>query len=167
MIQTWYTYAVRICIVAWFIMFMQHIILGWSFLTIQQYDDVFHILQQSITDITYISRVIIAWLSLGVWNLSQMLYALLDQMYIWDIICIVSFIFVFPLLQTKYLYRIGYSILIMYIGCIIVFIFGMQSLSLSGAIIYMRIIGGIIILMSSIICYFLVRLWRNYEKGLY
>lgn len=52
MIQKVYTYAVRICCVIWMIMFLQHIVLGVSFLMIQKYEDVFMILQQSVTEIT-------------------------------------------------------------------------------------------------------------------
>ena len=146
-------------------MFLQHIVLGVSFLMIQKYEDVFMILQQSVTEITYISRVITAYLSLGVKDMSTIVYVILDQIHIWDMIGIVNFIIVYPLLNMKFIYRIGYSILIMYILCIFVFMIGMHSLSLSNAIVYMRIIGGIIVLMCSMICCFIVSLWRNYERN--
>lgn len=164
MLQKWYTYAVRLCLIGWMIIFIQYIRLGLYLLTMQQYQDVFQILKQSMIDITYISRVISSWVSIGVWNISTILYPLLDQIHIIEILCIVCLIFVFPLLHKKSVYQIGSCIAFSCSLSMIVFAFGIRCDSLQEAMVYMKVLGGILTCMGSICCALILYIWKKYER---
>lgn len=148
-----------------------YIILAFTLLNLDTYDSVYALLRTPIIQMVYIARVVLDVISNANLNIITIAYILISNVNCYEIFVIVFFILAYPILEKK---KIFSFVLLLFcfqlLSCCICVMLGAQAMSLSGAIIYLRIIGGIlcfanIILWILVICYFIKHL-KQYVKAL-
>lgn len=140
-------------------------ILGFYLLRLSNYDSIFSLFDTAIISKTYISRIILEFISMATPQASRIILILITQLHLIDVAAIILFVMIYPMIEKK---RIMTGLLVLLsIGIIGIFLcvwLGLQSSSLQGALIYLRIIGGIPIVISIILLIILIFLFIKYLK---
>ena len=140
-------------------------ILGFYLLRLSNYDSIFSLLETTIISKTYISRIILEFISMAILQASRIILTLITQLHLIDVVAIVLFVMIYPVIEKKR--KTTGILLLLCIGIIGIFLcvwLGLQSSSLQEALIYLRIIGGILIVISIILLIILMFLFINYLK---
>lgn len=140
-------------------------ILGFYLLRLSNYDSIFSLLETTIISKTYISRIILEFISLATLQVSRIILTLITQLHLIDVAAIVLFVMIYPVIEKKR--KTTGILLLLCIGIIGIFLcvwLGLQSSSLQEALIYLRIIGGILIVISIILLIILIFLFIKYLK---
>lgn len=140
-------------------------ILGFYLLRLSNYDSIFSLLETTIISKTYISRIILEFISLATLQVSRIILTLITQLHLIDVAAIVLFVMIYPVIEKKR--KTTGILLLLCIGSIGIFLcvwLGLQSSSLQEALIYLRTIGGILIVISIILLIILIFLFINYLK---
>ena len=140
-------------------------ILGFYLLRLSNYDSIFSLLETTIISKTYISRIILEFISLATLQVSRIILTLITQLHLIDVAAIVLFVMIYPVIEKKR--KTTGILLLLCIGIIGIFLcvwLGLQSSSLQETLIYLRIIGGILIVISIILLIILMFLFINYLK---
>ncbi|MEF2782278.1 MAG: hypothetical protein U0N20_04210 [Clostridium sp.] len=140
-------------------------ILGFYLLRLSNYDSIFSLLDTTIISKTYISRIILEFISMATPQASRIILILITQLHLIDVAAIILFVMIYPMIEKK---RIMTGLLVLLsIGIIGIFLcvwLGLQSSSLQGALIYLRIIGGILIVISIVLLIILICVFIKYLK---
>lgn len=152
--------------IAVFIMIMiPYGILGFYLLRLSNYDSIFSLFDTAIISKTYISRIILEFISMMTPQASRIILILITQLHLIDVAAIILFVMIYPMIEKK---RIMTGLLVLLsIGIIGIFLcvwLGLQSSSLQGALIYLRIIGGILIVIGIVLLIILICLFIKYLK---
>ena len=140
-------------------------ILGFYLLRLSNYDSIFSLLETTIISKTYISRIILEFISMAILQASRIILTLITQLHLIDVVAIVLFVMIYPVIEKKR--KTTGILLLLCIGIIGIFLcvwLGLQSSSLQEALIYLRIIGGILIVISIILLIILIFLFIKYLK---
>lgn len=140
-------------------------ILGFYLLRLSNYDSIFSLLETTIISKTYISRIILEFISMATLQVSRIILTLITQLHLIDVAAIILFVMIYPVIEKKR--KTTGILLLLCIGIIGIFLcvwLGLQSSSLQEALIYLRIIGGILIVISIILLIILIFLFINYLK---
>lgn len=140
-------------------------ILGFYLLRLSNYDSIFSLFDTAIISKTYISRIILEFISMATLQTSRIILTLITQLYLIDVAAIVLFVMIYPVIEKKR--KTTGILLLLCIGIIGIFLcvwLGLQSSSLQEALIYLRIIGGILIVISIILLIILIFLFIKYLK---
>lgn len=152
--------------IAVFIMIMiPYGILGFYLLRLSNYDSIFSLLDTTIISKTYISRIILEFISMATLQVSRIILTLITQLHLIDVAAIILFVMIYPVIEKKR--KTTGILLLLCIGIIGIFLcvwLGLQSSSLQEALIYLRIIGGILIVISIILLIILIFLFIKYLK---
>lgn len=152
--------------IAVFIMIMiPYGILGFYLLRLSNYDSIFSLLETTIISKTYISRIILEFISMATLQVSRIILTLITQLHLIDVAAIILFVMIYPVIEKKR--KTTGILLLLCIGIIGIFLcvwLGLQSSSLQEALIYLRIIGGILIVISIILLIILIFLFIKYLK---
>ncbi len=140
-------------------------ILGFYLLRLSNYDSIFSLFDTAIISKTYISRIILEFISMMTPQASRIILILITQLHLIDVAAIILFVMIYPMIEKK---RIMTGLLVLLsIGIIGIFLcvwLGLQSSSLQGALIYLRIIGGILIVIGIVLLIILICLFIKYLK---
>lgn len=140
-------------------------ILGFYLLRLSNYDSIFSLFDTAIISKTYISRIILEFISMATLQTSRIILTLITQLHLIDVAAIVLFVMIYPVIEKKR--KTTGILLLLCIGIIGIFLcvwLGLQSSSLQEALIYLRIIGGILIVISIILLIILIFLFIKYLK---
>ncbi len=140
-------------------------ILGFYLLRLSNYDSIFSLLETTVVSKTYISRIILEFISMATLQASRIILTLITQLHLIDVAAIVLFVMIYPVIEKKR--KTTGILLLLCIGIIGIFLcvwLGLQSSSLQEALIYLRIIGGILIVISIILLIILIFLFIKYLK---
>lgn len=140
-------------------------ILGFYLLRLSNYDSIFSLLETTVVSKTYISRIILEFISMATLQASRIILTLITQLHLIDVVAIVLFVMIYPVIEKKR--KTTGILLLLCIGIIGIFLcvwLGLQSSSLQEALIYLRIIGGILIVISIILLIILIFLFIKYLK---
>lgn len=140
-------------------------ILGFYLLRLSNYDSIFSLLETTIISKTYISRIILEFISMATLQVSRIILTLITQLHLIDVAAIILFVMIYPVIEKKR--KTTGILLLLCIGIIGIFLcvwLGLQSSSLQEALIYLRIIGGILIVISIILLIILIFLFIKYLK---
>lgn len=140
-------------------------ILGFYLLRLSNYDSIFSLFDTAIISKTYISRIILEFISMATLQASRIILTLITQLHLIDVAAIVLFVMIYPVIEKKR--KTTGILLLLCIGIIGIFLcvwLGLQSSSLQEALIYLRIIGGILIVISIILLIILIFLFIKYLK---
>lgn len=140
-------------------------ILGFYLLRLSNYDSIFSLLETTVVSKTYISRIILEFISMATLQVSRIILTLITQLHLIDVAAIVLFVMIYPVIEKKR--KTTGILLLLCIGIIGIFLcvwLGLQSSSLQEALIYLRIIGGILIVISIILLIILIFLFIKYLK---
>lgn len=152
--------------IAVFIMIMiPYGILGFYLLRLSNYDSIFSLLDTTIISKTYISRIILEFISMATPQVSSIILTLITQLHLIDVAAIILFVMIYPVIEKKR--KMTGILVLLSIGIIGIFLcvwLGLQSSSLQGALIYLRIIGGILIVISIVLLIILICVFIKYLK---
>ena len=140
-------------------------ILGFYLLRLSNYDSIFSLLETTVVSKTYISRIILEFISMATLQASRIILTLITQLHLIDVAAIVLFVMIYPVIEKKR--KTTGILLLLCIGIIGIFLcvwLGLQSSSLQGALIYLRIIGGILIVISIVLLIILICVFIKYLK---
>lgn len=140
-------------------------ILGFYLLRLSNYDSIFSLLDTTIISKTYISRIVLEFISMATPQASRIVLTLITQLHLIDVVAILLFVMIYPVIEKKR--KTTGILLLLAIGIISVFLcvwLGLQSASLQEALIYLRIIGGILIVIGIILLIILTCLFIKYLK---
>ncbi len=146
-------------------------ILGVLLLQLSNYDSIFSLLNTAIITKTYISRIILEFISMAAPRASEIVLTLITQLHMIDITAIILFVMSYPRIEKKK--KTAPVLLLLCIGIIGIFLcvwLGLQSSSLQEAVIFLRIIGGILLIISVAVFIILIcsgiKVLKQYRKAL-
>lgn len=147
-----YTYFLVFCFSVWALFLLCYIVVGISLYTLDNYDSLYTLLNGKILYLTYLSRVSMDFISMSQISITEILYVILKEVHLYEVMTLALFIAAWPLLcEKKQTTRCLVLFAIECVGCLIYVYMGLQSASLEEGIFYIKGIGAILVLINFII----------------
>lgn len=160
-----------ISIIVFILVIVPYGILGVFLLQLSNYDSIFSLLNTAIITKTYISRIILEFISMAAPRASEIILTLITQLHMVDVVAIILFVMSYPRIEKKK--KATPVLLLLCMGIIGIFLcvwLGLQSSSLQEAVIFLRMIGGILLIISVVLFLILaglgIKVLKQYRKAL-
>lgn len=156
---------------AWILLLLPYVFMGYSLIRITSYQSLFEVLQMPVLDSTYLSRLIVDVVTSANRSLPHLITACIENARWYEIGAVLLLLLCYPIVEKK---RITTILLSMFciegIAIMILVSMGLQAQTLSAASVNIRIIGAVVIVFQCIAILILLhhtyRQMRLYGKAL-
>lgn len=153
------------------LLIIPYIILAFLLLGLDSYDAVYALLRTPMIQMVYISRVVLDVISNANLSFFGIVYILIANVNWYEVCTLIALILAYPIFERKKIFT--YVLILFFFqlfACCICVIFGAQAMSLSGAVIYLRMLGGVLcvvnILLFLLVGFYFMKQWKQYRQAL-
>lgn len=151
--ETGYHFFFLCALLIWFVLSVPYVLIGKELLFLNSYDALYELLETPLLQTSYLSRIVLDIISFAQMDASRILYVLLREVHVVELAGIAALIIAVPVVEHKKETTASLLLLlfeaVVSIGCIWK---GLNSASLQEAIVYIRIIGGVMAGVHFLLC---------------